>query len=99
MESKKHQRLANQLAVKLKAKYNPDKGVDIKTRDAAIEVEVKKETLDHGISQLKRSRKPKKYLAVPAELTHEAIKKTKDTGIGVMNQSGKIMKRSRKKNK
>lgn len=99
MESTKHKRLAKQLADKLKVEYNPAKGVDIKTRDAAIEVEVNKETFDHGISQLKRSRKPRKYLAVPAELTDEAIKKTRGTGIGVMDQSGKIKKRSRKKNK
>ena len=99
MESQKHKRIAGQLADKLKTEYNPGKGVDIKTRDAAIEVEVSKETLNHGISQLKRSRKPRKYLAVPEELTNEAIKKTRNTGIGVMNQSGKIVKRSRKKSK
>ncbi|RMH81055.1 MAG: hypothetical protein D6681_18405 [Calditrichaeota bacterium] len=99
MESKKHQRLAKQLASKLKTEYNSAKGVDIKTRDAAIEVEVSKETLDHGIRQLLRSRKVKKYLAVPQGLKNEAIKKTQGTGIGVMDPSGKIIKRSRKKSK
>lgn len=99
MESKKHQRLAQRVANRLKAEYNPIKGVDIKTGDAAIEVEVKKETIDHGIGQLKRSRKEKKYLAVSTELVAEAIKKTRGTGIGVMDSSGKIIKRSRKKRK
>jgi len=97
MESKKHERLANKLAKRLNADYNSSKGVDIKTKDAAIEVEVKRETLEHGISQLKSSRKEKKYLAVPSELIKEAIQKTKGTGIGVMSGSGHIKKRARKK--
>ena len=97
MESKKHRQISQLLASKLKAKYNPNKGVDIKTKESAIEVEVSKDTINHGIQQLQRSRKSKKYLAVPKELKQEAIKKTKGTGIGVMSSTGKIIKRSRKR--
>jgi hypothetical protein len=97
MPSKKHEDIAHKLAGRLKSTYNPSQGVDIKTKDKAVEVEVLPTTIDHGLAQLRRSRKEKKYLAVPPELRDQALRKAKGTGIGVMLPSGEIVKRSKRK--
>ena len=97
MPSKKHEDIAKKLAKKLNGNYDAQKGVDIKTKDKAIEVEVLPTTIDQGLSQLRRSRKEKKYLAVPPELKDLAIEKTQGTGIGVMLPSTRIVKKPRRK--
>lgn len=88
-----HDQIAENLAKKHKVPYKSDKGVDIVTRDRVIEVETKKESLDQGMGQVARSSKAR-YLAVPKSLENKALEKTKDTGIGVMSKTGRIVKKA-----
>ena len=90
----KHDRIAKEIAEKKGVEYHSDKGVDIRTSSQAIEVEVGANKLKEGVSQLQGTNKAR-YLAVPNELVKEAIDYTTDTGVGVMNEHGKIKKRAR----
>lgn len=88
----KHDRIAKEIAIKKQAEYHPDKGVDIRTPTQAIEVEVDASKLKEGMRQLQGTDKTR-YLAVPNELVKEAIEYAESTGVGVMNEHGKIKKR------
>ncbi len=90
----KHDRIAKVIAKKKGAEYHPVKGVDVRTSTQAIEVEVDAEKLKEGVQQLRGTTKAR-YLAVPNELVNEAIKYTKGSGVGVMNERGRIRKRAR----
>jgi hypothetical protein len=90
----KHDRIAKEIADKKGTVYHGDKGVDIRTSTQAIEVEVDAGKLKEGVRQLQGSTKSR-YLAVPNELVKEAIDYTKGTGVGVMNEHGRIRKRAR----
>ncbi len=90
----KHDRIAKEIAEKKGVEYHSDKGVDIRTSSQAIEVEVDANKLKEGVSQLQGTNKAR-YLAVPNEIVKEAIDYTTDTGVGVMNEHGKIKKRAR----
>jgi hypothetical protein len=90
----KHDRIAREIAEKKGSEYHPHKGVDIRTSGQAIEVEVDAGTLKEGVRQLQGSGKAR-YLAVPNELVKEAIEYTEGTGVGVMNEHGRIKKRAR----
>jgi hypothetical protein len=85
--------IAERLATKFHTEYKPDKGIDIVTPNRVIEVEVYKTTLDEGVGQVERSSKAR-YLAVPKPIQKETIEKTKGTGIGVMSEYGRILKRA-----
>lgn len=89
----KHDRIAREIAEKKNTEYHADKGVDIRTSTQAIEVEVDAATLKEGVRQLRGSSKAR-YLAVPNELVSEAIEYTEGTGVGVMNEHGRIKKRA-----
>jgi len=91
---KTHDRKADALARIFGTEHNR-KGVDIKTRDKAIEVAVKNDDIKKSIKQLNMSRKPKKYLAVPPKKVNFAKKVTQNTGIGVMSTTSNIRKRAR----
>lgn len=92
----KHDEVANKLAKKFKTEYKSDKGIDLVTKDRVVEVEVKKDALAQGIKQVIRSQKPR-YLAVSKQILKNAITATQGTGIGVMNENGRIVKRASRK--
>ena len=91
-----HDKMAERLAKKFKTKHRRE-GVDIKVGDRAVEVATTDSDLRQSVGQLRRSRKEKKYLAVPRDKLRKAKELTEGTGIGVMGPSGKIVKRARKK--
>ena len=93
MRITKHDRIAKYIAAKKGTEYHSDKGIDVRTTSQAIEVEVDANTLKEGVRQLQGTKKPR-YLAVPNELVKEAREYTKGTGVGVMNEKGKIKKRA-----
>ena len=89
----KHDRIAQEIATKKGTVYHADKGVDVRTSTQAIEVEVDAATFKEGVRQLQGSSKAR-YLAVPNEIVKDAIEYTQGTGVGVMNEHGKIKKRA-----
>jgi len=89
----KHDRIAKEIAEKKGAEYHSDKGVDIRTKTQAIEVEVDAGKFKEGVGQLRGTDKAR-YLAVPNELIKEAVEYAQGTGVGVMNEHGKIKKRA-----
>ena len=93
-----HDRIADRLAKKLKTKHLRE-GVDIKVRDKAIEVAATDSDIHQSLGQLRRSRKTKKYLVVPQRKIKKAVELTKDSGIGVMSPSGRIVKKPRRKSR
>lgn len=96
MTSYDHNEIAERLAKKFKTKYRL-KGVDIVSKNRAMEVAVTPEDLRQSITQLNRSRAGKKYMVVPPPLYREGERLLKGTGIGIMNPRGQIRKRSRRK--
>lgn len=93
-----HDQIAKKLATKFNTEYKSQKGIDIVLPDRVIEVETKKGCLEQGISQVEKSDKAR-YLAVNKINETNAIEATKGTGIGVMNQNGKIIKKAGRANK
>ena len=98
MPKSKHDQIAEKLAKKFNTPYKYKKGIDIVTPTRLIEVESQKGTLRQGINQVVRSSKAR-YLAVPYREINNAIDATKGTGIGVINEYGKIMKKASRKRK
>lgn len=96
MAKSKHDKISEKLARKFKTDYKSDKGIDIVTGEKVIEVETKVSTLDQGVNQVVRSPKAR-YLAVPKSIERQTLDKTKGTGIGVMSESGKIVKKASRK--
>ena len=92
----KHDEIANKLAKKFKTEYKPDKGIDLVTEDKVIEVETKKSSLFQGIGQVVKSQKAR-YLAVNKVNIKNALETTKGTGVGVMNETGRIIKKASRK--
>lgn len=90
----KHDRIAKEIADKKDTEYHSDRGVDVRTSTQAIEVEVDPAKFKEGVQQLRGTDKAR-YLAVPNELVKEAIGYTEGTGVGVMNEHGRIKKRAR----
>ncbi len=89
----KHDEIAKKLAKKFGTEYKSDKGIDLVLPDKVVEVESKKGSLNQGIKQVEKSQKAR-YLAVPKNLVNDAKEITKNTGIGVMNETGRIRKRA-----
>jgi len=88
----KHDKIAKEIAAKKGTEYHSDKGIDIKTSTQAIEIEVDSSKFNEGVRQLQGTNKTR-YLAVPNKLVKEAIDYTEETGVGIMNEHGKIKKR------
>ena len=96
-ESKEHQRTAERIAEQKGTEYNRGPGVDIVTKDEAIEVETP-DTLSEAPGQLARYRSKKKYVALTDNRSlSRALKRLEGTGIGVMDSHGTIRKRARRK--
>jgi len=96
MAKSKHDQIAEKLADKFGTEYKSDIGIDIVTKNRVIEVETKPGGLDQGINQVEHSDKAR-YLAVPKSLKKKALEKTKGTGIGVIDEGGKIVKKASRK--
>jgi hypothetical protein len=92
----KHDEIAKKLAKKFRTEYKSDKGIDLVTRNKVIEVETKKSSLIQGIKQVAKSQKAR-YLAVNRININNALEATKGTGIGVMSETGGIIKKASRK--
>lgn len=92
----RHDEISKKLAIKFNTEYKSDKGIDLVLPKRVIEVETKKTGIYQGISQVQRSNKAR-YLAVNKINIKNALEATKNTGIGVMNESGRILKRASRK--
>ena len=95
-ESRSHKIAANRIAKKFKSEYNDGKGVDIKSPKATVEVETL-ETVSDAPSQLRGHRGPAYIAGTNQKAVEKALEVTKDTTIGVMNNQGKVIKRSTRK--
>jgi len=96
MAKSKHDQIAENLAKKFGVKYKKHKGIDIVTDNRVIEVEATKSGIYQGIKQVKRSSKAR-YIAVNKRNIQNALDATEGTGIGVMDEKGRIIKRARRK--
>ena len=96
MESRKHREIAEKIATQKSASYHSDRGVDIRTTEQAIEVEVDSGKFPEAKKQLAGTTKTP-YLAVPNNLLSKALDFVDGTRLGVMNENGNIVKRGRKK--
>ena len=94
----KHDEIAQNLAKKFRTEYKSQKGIDLVLPDRVIEVEAKKAGIPQGIKQVEKSAKAR-YLAVDDSNINNVLKATKGTGIGVMDERGKIIKRASRKKK
>jgi len=92
----KHDEVANKLAKKFKTEYKSDKGIDLVLPTKVIEVETQKAGILQGIKQVEKSQKAR-YLAVNKININNAIQATEGTGIGIMSESGKIIKKASRK--
>lgn len=95
-ESRSHKITANRIAKKYKTEYNSGAGADIKAEKAAIEVETP-DTVKGGMRQLQGYKKPVYIAGTNQEAVDKALEVTQGTSIGVMNNQGKVIKRSRRK--
>lgn len=93
MADTRHDRIAKVVAKKRGGTYNPGKGADIVKSDEVIEIEVDSNTFSHGIRQLQGYRK-RRYLAVPNSLVKVAEQRTKNLKVGVIDDNGRVRKRS-----
>ena len=91
-----HDSTAKRIARKEKTTYNQGQGPDVNTVKRAIEVETA-DTVKDGFRQLQGFRKPVYIAGADPEATRRAVEAAKGTTVGVMNQTGKIIKRSMRK--
>ncbi len=92
-ENRSHKITANRLAKKFKTDYNQGQGADIKTNKMAIEVETE-DSVSDAVRQLKGYQKPVYVAGTNQAAVDKALKKFAGTKIGVMNNQGKIIKKS-----
>ena len=95
-ESKSHKTTSNKIAKKFNVDYNTGKGADIKTYEVAIEVETEN-TVSDGFRQLQGHKKPVYIAGTNKKAVDKAIEATKGTTVGVMDNQGKIIKKSTRK--
>jgi len=93
MESRSHKTTANRLAKKFKTDYNQGQGADIQTGNVAIEVETA-DTVNDASRQLQGYKKSVYVAGTDKKAVEKALDKYKDTTIGVMDNQGKIVKKS-----
>lgn len=93
-ENRSHKITANRIAKKYKAEYNQGPGADIQTDGLSVEVETA-ESIGDASRQLQGFKKPV-YIAVTTKKgVQKALKRYKDTTIGVMDSKGNIVKNQR----
>ena len=93
MAKSKHDKVAERIAKRQRTTYNPGPGVDVKGSRAVVEVETDN-TVGDAARQLKGYKKPVYVAGTDAKTVKKALEHYKDTTIGVMNPSGKIVKNS-----
>ncbi|BCX16110.1 MAG: hypothetical protein KatS3mg098_339 [Candidatus Parcubacteria bacterium] len=98
MATSKHDEIAKKLAKKFGTEYKSNEGIDIVLPDRVIEVETKKDGIRQGINQVIRSSKAR-YIAVNKKNVQNALDATQGTGIGVMSETGHIIKRASRSRK
>ena len=95
-ESRSHKTTANRIAEKYNVKYNNGKGVDVKATQATVEIETS-ETVTDALSQL-RGHRGRVYIAgTNMDAVEKALEATEGTTVGVIDNQGKIVKRSTRK--
>lgn len=95
---RKHDEVAKRIAGKKGAMYNPGQGPDVQTPSQAIEIETET-TIADAARQLAGFRKPVYIAGATKKATEKALDHYKDSTIGVMDEKGKIIKRSTRKRK
>ena len=91
-----HDSTAKRIAKKEKTTYNQGQGPDVNTFKRAIEVETAR-TVKDGFRQLQGFRKPVYIAGANVEATKKAVGAAQGTTVGVMDQTGKVVKRSTRK--
>ena len=94
----KHDDTAARIARRQGTEYNRGQGPDIIKSDRVIEVETS-QTVDDAARQLAGFRRAAYVAGADADATKKALEKYTDTTIGVMDERGKIVKRSTRKRK
>ena len=89
----KHDEVARRLAAKYGTDYNRGQGADVKADRLAIEVETEATISDAG-RQLRGYRKPVYVAPTTGKGVRRALEHYEGTSVGVMDQNGKIVKRS-----
>jgi len=92
-ESKSHRSTAKRLAKKFGTEYNMGQGADINAQDVAIEVETPG-TVKGGLKQLQGHQKQVYIAGTNQKAVERALERTKGTTVGVMDNQGKIVKKS-----
>lgn len=94
MPSEEHERIARRLGRKFGTPYKPERrGPDIQTPKMVVEVGTDPARVLEEMRQVGRSKKPR-YVAGPNDFVQAAVDASRGKGIGVMDQHGKIVKRS-----
>ena len=78
--------------------YTPGQGPDVQTANQAIEVETES-TIADAARQLAGFKKPVYVAGATKKATDLALDRYRDSTIGVMDPTGKIVKRSTRKRK
>ena len=95
-ESRSHKTTSNRIAKKFGTEYNAGTGPDIKSSKATVEVETA-ETVSAAPAQLRGYKGPVYIAGTNQEAINKALEVTQGTTIGVMDNQGRIKKRSTRK--
>ncbi len=96
MAKSKHDQTAEKLAKKERTQYNRGQGADIQGGRRVIEVETEA-TVRDGLRQLQGYQKPVYIAGADEEATQAALKATKGTTVGVMDDKGNVVRSSSRK--
>ena len=89
----KHDEVARRIAKQEGVPYNPGQGPDVQGRKRIVEVETKG-TVKDGLRQLRGFKKPVFIAGADKAAVERALEATKNTTVGVMDEHGKVVKRS-----
>lgn len=95
-ENRSHKTTANRIAKKFKTDYNSGEGVDIKSKRATVEVETP-DTVADAPRQLRGHRGPAYIAGTNKAAVERALEVTQGTTIGVMDNKGNILRKSKRK--
>ncbi len=95
-ESRQQKTIANRLAKKFNTEYIPGVGADVKTKRIAIKV-VSAESIEDGMRELRGHRKPVYLAGTNKSAVNAALEAIKGTTVGVMDNQGKIIEKSKRK--
>ena len=90
-ESRSHKTTANRIAKKMNTEYNDGKGVDIKSTNTTIEVEIP-ETVGDALGQLRGHRGPVYIAGTNKEAVNKVLETAKGITVGVMDSQGNIVR-------